>query len=162
MAGFHTEYSGMKWSFFFLGEYANMVTISSIATTLFFGGWLRPFPNVSQLAFLDIVPGIVWFLAKVSLFMLTYIWFRATFPRYRFDQLMDLGWKTLIPMALVNLVVVAIAALYPGSRQTFGDNHIGLQVLGAILTGAFVLAVIIVTRTRPKATRAAAALGVRA
>jgi len=162
VAGFHTEYSGMKWSFFFLGEYANMVTISSIATTLFFGGWLRPFPNVSQLAFLDIVPGIVWFLAKVSLFMLTYIWFRATFPRYRFDQLMDLGWKTLIPMALVNLVVVAIAALFPGSRATFGDSHVGLQVLGAILTGAFVLAIIVVTRTRPKATRAAAALGVRA
>src|SRR5256885_60918 len=65
VAGFHTEYSGVKWSFFFLAEYANMVTVSAIATTLFFGGWLRPFPNVAALSFLDAIPGIAWFLLKI-------------------------------------------------------------------------------------------------
>jgi NADH-quinone oxidoreductase subunit H len=128
VAGFHTEYSGVKWSFFFLGEYANMITISAIATTLFFGGWLRPFPNVHALKFLGLIPPIAWFLIKVGAFMFVYIWFRGTFPRYRFDQLMALGWKTLIPLALFNLVLVAGFALY-GSK--------GLQTLGAILWGAF-------------------------
>jgi NADH:ubiquinone oxidoreductase subunit H len=134
------------WSFFFLGEYANMVTVSAIATTLFFGGWLRPFPNVSFLSFLDVIPGIVWFLGKIFIFMLVYIWFRGTFPRYRFDQLMNLGWKTLIPIALVNLVVIALAAL-AGRR--------GLQALAWILCGGFALAFVFITGSRAKAARAA-------
>jgi NADH-quinone oxidoreductase subunit H len=141
VAGFHTEYSGVKWSFFFLGEYANMVTISSIATTLFFGGWLRPFPGVKALAFLDIVPPLCWFLLKVTLFMVVYIWFRGTFPRYRFDQLMDLGWKTLIPLSLANLVVVAIAAL---------NGYQGLRILGGILWGVFLLALVLTLRSRKR------------
>ncbi len=125
VAGFHTEYSGMKWSFFFMAEYANMVTISAIATTLFFGGWLPPFPNVRWLSFLGLLPPAFWFLGKVFFFLMVYIWLRATFPRYRFDQLMALGWKTLIPLSIGNLVLIALFALW-GRR--------GIQLLGLLLT----------------------------
>jgi NADH-quinone oxidoreductase subunit H len=117
VAGFHTEYSGMKWAFFFLAEYANMIVVSSIATVLFFGGWLRPFPNVAALSFLDVVPGVVWFLLKVAAFMFLYLWLRATFPRYRFDQLMRLGWKVFIPLSLVNLVAVGLGVLLVGGAR---------------------------------------------
>jgi len=108
VAGYHTEYSGMRFALFFLGEYANMIVISAVATTLFLGGWLRPFPNVEALAFLDVVPGVVWFFLKVFVFLFVYIWFRGTFPRYRFDQLMELGWKWMIPVALGNLAMTAL------------------------------------------------------
>ena len=111
VAGFHTEYSGMRFALFFLGEYANMIVISAVATTLFLGGWLRPFPNVGALGFLDVVPGVVWFILKISFFLFAYIWFRGTFPRYRFDQLMDLGWKWMIPLALANIVVTGLVKL---------------------------------------------------
>ncbi len=111
VAGFHTEYSGMRFALFFLGEYANMIVISAVATTLFLGGWLRPFPNVEALAFLDPVPGVIWFALKVFVFLFLYIWFRGTFPRYRFDQLMDLGWKWMIPVALGNLALTALVKL---------------------------------------------------
>jgi NADH-quinone oxidoreductase subunit H len=111
VAGFHTEYSGMRFALFFLGEYANMIVISAVATTLFLGGWLRPFPNVEMLAFLDVVPGVVWFFLKVFVFLFVYIWFRGTFPRYRFDQLMELGWKWMIPLALGNLALTALVKL---------------------------------------------------
>jgi NADH-quinone oxidoreductase subunit H len=125
VAGFHTEYSGMKWSFFFMAEYANMVTISAIATTLFFGGWLPPFPNVRWLSFLGLLPPAFWFLGKVFFFLMVYIWLRATFPRYRFDQLMALGWKTLIPLSIGNLVLIALFALW---------GRPGIQLLGLLLT----------------------------
>lgn len=124
VGGFHTEYSGFRWAIFFMSEYGNMISIGAIATTLFFGGWLRPFPNVGWLSFLDVVPPFFWFAGKVFLFLLVYIWFRATFPRYRFDQLMSLGWKTLIPISLGNLFLVALAALWGAP---------GLKVLGAAL-----------------------------
>ena len=117
VAGFHTEYSGMKWALYFLAEYANMVVVSSVATVLFFGGWLRPFPNVAALAFLDVIPPFLWFAAKVGLFMFVYIWFRATFPRYRFDQLMALGWKVFIPASLVNLMAVGLGVLLLGGPR---------------------------------------------
>lgn len=166
-AGFHTEYSGLRWSLFMLGEYAAMGAVSSIAVTLWLGGWLRPFPNFLKGSFFDLVfslfPGftflalagfcflgvvrmpkhpsfriqtiglagfgatlgliglllfvtpvrvrvedIYWFLAKVSVFMYLYIWYRATFPRYRFDQLMKVGWKILLPAALGVLILTAI------------------------------------------------------
>jgi NADH-quinone oxidoreductase subunit H len=139
VAGFHTEYSGFRWAIFFLTEYANMITISAIATALFFGGWLRPFPSVQALAFLDVVPGVLWYVLKVSCFLFVYIWFRGTFPRYRFDQLMALGWKTLIPISLANLVLVALAAL-GGFR--------GLRILGIVLWVAAAGAFLIVTRLR--------------
>jgi NADH-quinone oxidoreductase subunit H len=106
--GFHTEYSGMRFALFFLAEYANMIVVSSVATTLFLGGWLRPFPNVEWLSFLGIVPSWAWFLLKSFAFLYIFIWVRATLPRYRYDQLMRLGWKVLIPLAILNLVVTGI------------------------------------------------------
>ena len=106
--GFHTEYSGMRFALFFLAEYANIIVVSSVATTLFFGGWLRPFPNVAALSFLDFIPSWTWFLIKSFVFLYIFIWVRATLPRYRYDQLMRLGWKVLIPLAIANLVVTGI------------------------------------------------------
>jgi NADH-quinone oxidoreductase subunit H len=106
--GFHTEYSGMRFALFFLAEYANMIVVSSVVTTLFLGGWLRPFPNVAWLGFLDIIPSWGWFLLKSFAFLYFFIWVRATLPRYRYDQLMRLGWKVLIPLAIANLVVTGI------------------------------------------------------
>jgi len=166
-AGFHTEYSGLRWSLFMLGEYAAMIAVSSIAVTLWLGGWLRPFPNTLTGATWDLVfsllPGFIflglaviafvgvirmpkhpyfriqtaglagfgvvlgiiglilfvppvrdriqdifWFTAKVAVFMYLYIWYRATFPRYRFDQLMKVGWKVLLPIAIGVLILTAI------------------------------------------------------
>jgi len=105
VAGFHTEYSGMRFAFYFLAEYANMIVISAVATTVFFGGWLPPFPNVSWLSFLSFVPGWTWFMLKTFLFLYLFLQVRATYPRYRYDQLMRLGWKWLIPLAILNVVV---------------------------------------------------------
>ncbi len=166
-AGFHTEYSGLRWSLFMLGEYAAMIAVSSIAVTLWLGGWLRPFPNtltgeswdlvfslipgfiflaLALIAFIGVVrmpkhpyfriqtiglagfgavlgliglvlfvppvrdriQDIFWFSAKVAVFMYLYIWYRATFPRYRFDQLMKVGWKVLLPVAIGVLILTAI------------------------------------------------------
>ncbi len=106
--GFHTEYSGMRFALFFLAEYANMIVVSSVVTTLFLGGWLRPFPNVAALGFLDFVPSWGWFLIKSFLFLYFFVWVRATLPRYRYDQLMRLGWKVLIPLAIANLVITGV------------------------------------------------------
>jgi len=106
--GFHTEYSGMRFALFFLAEYANMIVISAVVTVLFWGGWLRPFPSVDALVFLDFIPGWTWFFAKMFVFLYLFIWIRATLPRYRYDQLMRIGWKVLIPIAIVNIVVTGI------------------------------------------------------
>ena len=108
VAGHHVEYSGMRFALFFLGEYANMILISALITILFMGGWLSPFqglPFIQQ--YLEWVPGIVWFFLKTGFFMFLYLWIRATFPRYRYDQIMRLGWKVLIPLTLVWVIVVA-------------------------------------------------------
>ena len=99
----------MRFALFFLAEYANMIVVSSVATTLFFGGWLRPFPNVGALSFLDFIPGWIWFLLKTFVFLYLFLWIRATLPRYRYDQLMRLGWKVLIPLAIANVIVTAAA-----------------------------------------------------
>jgi NADH-quinone oxidoreductase subunit H len=107
VGGFHTEYSGFRFSLFFLAEYANMITVSAVAVTLFLGGWLRPFPNVEWLSFLDIIPSVLWFLIKVFLFLYVFIWIRGTLPRFRFDQLMRYGWKIFLPVALGNVIVSA-------------------------------------------------------
>ena len=101
VAGFHTEYSAMKFALFFLAEYVNMFTVSMLATTLFLGGWNGPF--VHQLPWL----GVFYFLGKVILFLFLYIWLRGTLPRFRFDQLMTFGWKYLVPAAMVNIVLTA-------------------------------------------------------
>ena len=107
VGGFHTEYSGFRFSLFFLAEYANMITVSAIGVTLFWGGWLPPFPNVPWLGFLGIIPPVVWFLIKVFLILYLFIWVRGTLPRFRFDQLMTYGWKVFLPMALGNLIFYA-------------------------------------------------------
>jgi NADH-quinone oxidoreductase subunit H len=106
--GFHTEYSGMRFALFFLAEYANMIVVSSVVTTLFLGGWLPPFPNVAWARFLYLIPSWIWFFLKSFAFLYLFIWIRATLPRYRYDQLMRLGWKVLIPIAIANLVVTGI------------------------------------------------------
>ncbi len=111
VAGFHTEYSGMRFAMFYLAEYANMLVVSSLAVIFFFGGWLRPFPNVEFLNFLDLVPPFFWYYGKVLAFIFVYIWFRGTFPRYRFDQLMNIGWKWLLPLSLANVALVALGVL---------------------------------------------------
>ncbi len=178
VAGFHTEYSGMKFAFFFLAEYTNMIVVSCIVTILFFGGWLRPFPNVGALGWLEngwlillpltlggfagwlfgqrtghglrpmiaggalgaiagaalaisdadglaslpvpVVSGAFWFFLKVSLFLFMYIWFRGTYPRYRYDQLMALGWKWLIPLSVLNVIGTGLAILVRGALQGRG------------------------------------------
>ena len=101
----------MKFAMFYLAEYINMMVVSSLAVILFFGGWLRPFPNVEVLAFLDVIPPFFWFAGKVLTFIFIYIWFRGTFPRYRFDQLMRVGWKWLLPLSLANVALVALGVL---------------------------------------------------
>ncbi|HDE5448847.1 TPA: NADH-quinone oxidoreductase subunit NuoH [Legionella pneumophila] len=109
VAGFHVEYSGIGFALFFLSEYASMILISTVLAILFMGGWLSPFEGIT---FLDqiffIVPGFVWLLLKISFFLFVYLWVRATFPRYRYDQLMRLGWKVLIPVTIVWLIVTAV------------------------------------------------------
>lgn len=100
VAGYHTEYSSMKFGMYFVGEYANMITVGAIATTLFFGGWQGP-----------LLPPIVWFVIKVAAFMIFYIWTRGTLPRFRYDQLMNFGWKVLLPLAIINVLVTAFFKL---------------------------------------------------
>ena len=103
VAGYHTEYSGMRFGLFFLGEYANMITVSAIAASLFFGGWNGPF-----------LPGVLWFLIKVFIFMFIYIWVRGTLPRLRYDQLMKFGWLVLFPIGIINIVVSALIVALRG------------------------------------------------
>lgn len=100
VGGYHTEYAGMKFAMFFLGEYASMITVSALAATLFFGGWSGP-----------ILPPVVWFLLKMSVFLFAYIWIRGTLPRLRYDQLMRFGWLVLFPLALLNTMVTALIAI---------------------------------------------------
>ena len=109
VAGFHVEYSGMGFAIFFLAEYANIILISALTALLFLGGWLSPWEG-SQYAILDSGPH--WFLAKTSFFIFCFLWFRATFPRYRYDQIMRLGWKVLIPVTLVWIFVEGVAIAY--------------------------------------------------
>jgi len=109
VAGFHVEYSGMAFAVFFLAEYANMILISALTVLMFFGGWLSPFQNVPLLdAWTAWVPGFIWLLIKTFFFMFVFLWFRATFPRYRYDQIMRLGWKVFIPITIVWIVLVAL------------------------------------------------------
>jgi len=195
VAGFHTEYSGFRFSLFFLAEYAAMVLVSSIAVTLFMGGWLRPFSSMRAFDFLNVVPvlvflgagawclralrrlpsglewrwqrlmlwglagggvsvgllllvpmsgdsgvtfpvlgaiqGVFWFMAKVLVFLFGFIWFRGTFPRYRFDQLMGLGWRFMIPLSIVNIIFCGLALIL--SRQQ-GWSFVGSLWLGTAAT----------------------------
>ncbi|AGA89438.1 NADH:ubiquinone oxidoreductase subunit 1 (chain H) [Thioflavicoccus mobilis 8321] len=112
VAGFHVEYSGMAFAVFFLAEYANMILIATLAAVLFFGGWLSPFPQawVDGVFLLD--DGFQWLLLKVFFFMFVFLWLRATFPRYRYDQIMRLGWKVFIPITIAWILVVGLAVVY--------------------------------------------------
>ena len=110
VAGFFTEYSGMRFAFFFLAEYANMILVSCMATVLFFGGWHAPFDFLQGPESMIWMTGIFWFTAKVYFFLFLFFWLRATLPRLRYDQLMRFGWKVLLPIALGNIVVTSIMA----------------------------------------------------
>jgi NADH-quinone oxidoreductase subunit H len=103
VAGYHVEYSSMAFALFFLGEYANMILMSSMAVIFFMGGWFPPF-GITALGF---IPPVIWFAIKVSLCLFVFIWVRAALPRYRYDQLMRLGWKYLLPITLVWVVITA-------------------------------------------------------
>jgi NADH-quinone oxidoreductase subunit H len=109
VAGFHVEYSGASFAVFFLAEYANMILISALTALMFLGGWLSPFQNVPVLGETFLGQGsILWFLAKMVIFMFLFLWFRATFPRYRYDQIMRLGWKVFVPITIVWIMVAAL------------------------------------------------------
>lgn len=107
VAGFHVEYAGMGFALFFLAEYANMILISVLTSLLFLGGWHPPF----QFEFLQIIPGWVWLFLKTCFFLYLYLWIRATLPRYRYDQIMYVGWKVLIPISMFWLIFVAVMVL---------------------------------------------------
>jgi NADH-quinone oxidoreductase subunit H len=118
VAGFHVEYSGMTFAVFFLAEYANMILVSTISALLFWGGWLSPFnfafireagPAISWLA----APSMIWLFAKIAFFMFAFLWVRATFPRFRYDQIMRLGWKVFIPLTLVWILVIGVLMMEP-------------------------------------------------
>ena len=103
VAGFHVEYGGMAFSIFFMAEYANMILISTLASIMFLGGWLSPFEGIPVIG----ADSIIWLLIKTSGFLFLFLWFRATFPRYRYDQIMRLGWKVFLPITIVWIVVVS-------------------------------------------------------
>lgn len=103
VAGFHVEYGGIAFSIFFMAEYANMILISVLTATMFLGGWLSPFQGIPVIG----EPNVIWLLLKTSLFLFLFLWFRATFPRYRYDQIMRLGWKVFLPITIVWIVIIS-------------------------------------------------------
>jgi NADH-quinone oxidoreductase subunit H len=118
VAGYHTEYSAMKFAMFFMAEYANMITVGCVATLLFFGGWTSPFgnllPSIGGPVVGAIVP-VLWFVFKVFCFLFLYIWVRGTLPRFRYDQLMGFGWKFLMPLAIANIVATSLWLAFRGT-----------------------------------------------
>jgi len=140
VAGFHTEYSGMRWSLFFMAEYAAMIVVSAVATAVFLGGWYFPF--VWQLTeargyhALYVLISLAVFIAKMSILLYVYFWLRWTFPRYRYDQLMDLGWKWMIPTALLNIALSALSIFVVQALDNWrGFNTVESISNGVILTG---------------------------
>lgn len=119
VAGFHVDYSGMAFTVFFLAEYANMILIATLAALLFLGGWLPPLDIMP----FNMIPGFIWLLLKIAFMLFFFLWFRATFPRYRYDQIMRLGWKVFIPITLVWIVVLGLIMQLPDSiRNSFPFN----------------------------------------
>jgi NADH-quinone oxidoreductase subunit H len=165
VAGYMTEFSGFRWSLYFLAEYTNMIVVASVATTLFLGGWLRPFAGVPWLNFLDFVPPLLliaigafcilrvikpslreavapfyagihggfWFIFKVSLYIYFFMWLRFTIPRYRFDQLMRLGWHFLIPLSIINVLLVGVALIVGAYFHLHGWGLLLVTTPAAIL-----------------------------
>jgi len=109
VAGFHTEYSAMRFASFFMGEYASMTALSCLGVTLYFGGWSLPFVHLT--GWIGAIVGLLVLVAKVAIAMAIFVWVRWTFPRFRYDQLMRLGWKVLLPLAILNLLAVAAMTL---------------------------------------------------
>jgi NADH-quinone oxidoreductase subunit H len=108
VAGYFTEYSSMLFAMFFLGEYSAMILMSSLGTILFLGGWLPPF----DIVFLNLIPGFVWFFLKVALLLFVFLWVRATLPRFRYDQLMRLGWKVFLPLSLLWVIITSTVLVF--------------------------------------------------
>ena len=111
VAGYHVEYSAFPFALFFLGEYANMILMSAMCTILFAGGWLAPFSHAS----IDWIPPVIWFIGKICVFLFIFLWTRATLPRYRYDQLMRLGWKVFLPLSLLGVVIVSLCVMLKGA-----------------------------------------------
>jgi NADH-quinone oxidoreductase subunit H len=211
VAGYMTEYSGFRWALYFLGEYANMIVVGAVATTLFLGGWLRPFPNVRWMNWLDALPalftaavgaycvyragkqpvrvqtwfmwgvalacfvvalilavpllvaplkflvpglhGAFWFLLKISAYIYLFMWLRFTLPRYRFDQLMHLGWYILIPLAIVNVLAVGVAMIL---EMEYGWNRWLAMLLTTVITLATALFLLRLNDKRAAAASSAA------
>jgi len=134
VAGFHTEYSGMRWSLFFMAEYAAMVVVAAVAATVFLGGWYFPFVYRLEEAGqhnLYVLVSLLVFLVKVSVILYVYFWLRWTLPRFRYDQLMDIGWKWLIPSALINIVLTALAVFVVQAL----NNWRGIKTIEALDRG---------------------------
>ena len=133
ITGYHTEYSAMKFSFFFIAEYANMLTASALMVTLFFGGWDIPFftwDNVPPFTVMKTLVTMAAFIVKLLLFIFFFMWIRWTLPRFRYDQLMSLGWKTLLPMSLGYIIVVAMAILGLDMLRVPRDWRFALSMFG--------------------------------
>jgi len=156
VAGFHTEYSGMRWSLFFMAEYAAMVVVSAVAATVFLGGWYFPFVYRLEAAGnhnLYVLVSLLVFLVKVSIILYIYFWLRWTLPRFRYDQLMDIGWKWLIPSALINIALSAIALFtvqaLNGRRGMktieFMDRGLNLTMQGKVIVIVFGVAGLFIT-----------------
>jgi len=140
VGGFHTEYSSLKFALFYLAEYINMITVSALATTLFLGGWMAPFPfSRVELLSTGFFP-LVWFLAKTAVFLFFFIWLRGTLPRMRYDQFMSFGWKRLVPLALVWILLVATVRAF--SLQVSDRRTLVLGVLGVFVVVATVFALL--------------------
>jgi len=150
VAGFHTEYSGFRWSLFFMAEYAAMVVVTTVATTLYLGGWYFPWEGRLEAAGyhnLYVVISLIVFLAKAGLLLYLYFWLRWTLPRFRYDQLMDLGWKWMLPAALINIVITAIGVTViqgldgVGGRKTIDSvqvsSGLGLTATGKVIAIGF-------------------------
>ncbi|MFN2452956.1 MAG: NADH-quinone oxidoreductase subunit NuoH [Pyrinomonadaceae bacterium] len=140
VAGFHTEYSGMRWSLFFMAEYAAMIVVASVATSVYLGGWYFPFvyglTEARGLHALYVAVSLCVFIAKLAVLLYTYFWLRWTLPRYRYDQLMDLGWKWLIPAALANIVLTALAVFVVRALDGWnGINTVAVSGSNLTLTG---------------------------
>jgi NADH-quinone oxidoreductase subunit H len=145
VAGFLTEYSGMRWGLFFVAEYGEVTVVSAIVTTLWFGGWHGPLTDIHPL--LGPVLGVLWFTLKTYFFVLVFMWIRATLPRFRIDQLMSLCWKFLIPVTLVNLMVTAVLVL------AFPTSKIPVAIANWILLIGFAALIPVVQRRRLSAVR---------
>src|SRR5690242_4264912 len=156
VAGFHTEYSGMRWSLFFMAEYAAMVVVSAVAATVFLGGWYFPWVHQLEVAGyhnLYVVVSLLVFLTKVSVILYIYFWLRWTLPRFRYDQLMDIGWKWLIPSALINIALSALAIFVVQALNGRGgiktidavDQGVNLSLTGKLIMIGFGIAGLFIT-----------------